>query len=83
MYEKPIKMWNAKNTGHGLVATLEGHESTVNCLAMLGPDRLTSGSSDATIMIWDLAAKRCVATLKGHGEGVNCLAVLGPNRLAS
>jgi WD40 repeat protein len=47
----------------------------VNCLAF-SPDgkTLASGSSDATIKLWDVATGKEQATLKGHKAGVICVA---------
>ena len=54
--DKTIRVWDVESaspTGYGLVATLEGHESSVNCLAVFkGAKVFASGSADATIRIW-------------------------------
>ncbi|KAF6223434.1 hypothetical protein HO133_000277 [Letharia lupina] len=54
--DKTIRVWQAKTaspTGFDLAATLEGHESSINCLAVFkGTDIFASGSADATIRIW-------------------------------
>ena len=58
-------MWQAKTTsptGFDLVATLEGHESSINCLATFqGTDFFATGSADATIRIW---------RIESQGDGV-------------
>ena len=62
---------------------LHGHTQNVNCLAALADGRLASGSSDHSIIIWNLADGKQLATLDGHEGGVRCLAALEGGRLAS
>lgn len=54
--DKTIRVWqvNAESpTGYGEIAVLEGHENSVNCLAVIaGRNICASGSADATIRIW-------------------------------
>ena len=54
--DKTIRVWQARTTsptGFYLVTTLEGHESSINCLAIFkGTNFFASGSADATIRIW-------------------------------
>ena len=52
---------------------LLGHGDTVISLAVLRNGRLSSGSRDRTIRIWDLTSLSCLQTLSGHTEGVNCI----------
>ncbi|EFJ51825.1 hypothetical protein VOLCADRAFT_87388 [Volvox carteri f. nagariensis] len=41
--------------------------------------RLASASTDATVRVWDLRARRCVALLQGHSGPVHCVTwVRGP-----
>jgi WD40 repeat protein len=44
--------------------------------------RMSDGSSDRAIRVWDVATGRCEGTLAGHTGRVSCLAVSG-NRLVS
>ncbi len=78
--DKTIKLWQ---TGECLV-TLSGHRLAVNGLAFgrnpQGQLSLSSGSSDGTIRIWDLAAQTCRQILTG--QAVRAVAV-SPTRIAS
>ena len=60
--DKTIRIWQAETaspTGYALVNTLEGHEGSVNCLAVFdGTSIFASGSADATIKIWRLEVLR-------------------------
>ena len=58
------------------IATLRGHTSWVECLAIAGR-KLYSGSEDRTIRIWDTDTYEHIATLRGHTNWVRCLAVVG------
>ncbi len=54
------------------IGTLEGHTSRANSVSF-SPDgtTLASGSSDATIKLWDTATRTEIATLEGHTGGAN------------
>jgi len=62
---------------------LRGHTDYVQCLAALDGDRLASGSTDHSIIVWNLAEGEQLAKLEGHTDKINCLAVLADGRLAS
>ncbi|KAL5565484.1 hypothetical protein UlMin_028648 [Ulmus minor] len=53
--------------------SLEGHTSTVICLAIGRDNRLYSGSMDHTIRVWDTSTLQCIATLEGHSDSVMSL----------
>jgi len=69
-----------------VTATLEGHDdmfSYVSDLAVLSNGILASASSDGTIRLWDVGARKCVATLPEHAGTVYALAALPGGLLAS
>lgn len=57
--DKTIRVWkwdSIKTSSFVPVAAVEGHESSVNCLAALkGTNLIASGSADATIKLWRLS----------------------------
>ena len=55
-----------------LLALLQGHTSTVRCLAM-HDNNIVSGSCDGTLRVWDLTRGECVHTLVGHSASVRCV----------
>ncbi len=74
--DKTIKIWSLR-TGK-LQATLKGHMGSVLCLKFDTKNGfMVSGSSDCTVLVWDLArvrdqvagAKRCSA---GSGRVASC-----------
>ena len=62
---------------------LKGQAGWVPSLAALADGRHASGSSDESIIIWNLADGTQLAKLEGHTDSVNCLAALDGGRLAS
>jgi WD40 repeat protein len=64
-----VRVWDM-HTGKS-VATLQGHTSWVNAVA-ISPDgtRIVSGSSDETVRVWDMHTGQSVATLRGHDRPV-------------
>jgi len=61
---------------------LEGHSGSVIALCQLQDGRLASGSTDNTILVWDVGAG-VTARLKGHVDAVKALCPLQDGRLAS
>ena len=76
-------------TAPGLpVATLTGHGSFVNCVAVLADGRFVTGSWDKTVKVWKESSPgsgvwSVEATLTGHNNPVLCVAVLADGRLAT
>jgi hypothetical protein len=59
-----------------LLATLTGHESPVNAVAVTPDgDRIVSGANDDTVRVWDLDSGELLATLTGHETWVEAVAV--------
>ena len=54
--DKTIRVWQVDSespTGYRDIAVLEGHESSINCLAVIPAGKIVaSGSADATVRIW-------------------------------
>ena len=77
--DNTVKIWN---TDGECLKTLEGHSDYVFSVAILGPDRIVSGSWDNTVKIWNTDGE-CLKTLEGHSDGVFSIAILGPDRIVS
>jgi WD40 repeat protein len=55
-------------------ATLTGHGDLVTAVAFGGDGRLfVSSSDDGSVLVWDLAARRCLLTLLGHEDHVRAV----------
>lgn len=68
-----VKLWNVA-TGDQ-IASLEGHDNTVNGLAFSPAGNiLASGSNDNTVKLWDVASWKEIVTLTGHSNAVTSLA---------
>ncbi len=76
-----ILIWNPDSGA--ILTRLEGHEGSVNALAVLPDGRLASGSNDDTIRLWDTNSGAQLARLEGHRGGIMTLAVLADGSLAS
>lgn len=56
---------------------LEGHAGPINALAFLEDGRLISGSSDASVRVWDLADPQSASVWSGHTDEVHQLLAVG------
>ena len=63
--------------------TLQGHRSSVLCVAALPRDRIVSGSRDKTLKVWDVTEGLCLQTMRAHTGWVNCVGVLPDGRVVS
>ena len=53
--DKTVRVWRLSQSGPENIAVLEGHTSSVNCLAVFpGSSIIASGSADSSIKIWRL-----------------------------
>ncbi|KAK7350584.1 hypothetical protein VNO77_09375 [Canavalia gladiata] len=79
--DKKIKVWK-KGEGekkHGLVDTLEKHNSGVNALALSSDETvLYSGACDKCILVWEKEDGKMVVVgaLRGHTKSILCLGVV-------
>ena len=71
-----------EQAGGACLGTFAGHSRSVMSVAILGPDRIVSGSEDKTVKIWNTDGE-CLKTLEGHSDGVYSVAILGPDRIVS
>lgn len=62
------------------VARWKGHEGCVESMALLGGDRLVSGSPDRAFRLWELRGFACVACVEGLYQ-VHCVRALASNLL--
>lgn len=60
-------MWNAESGK--CIHVLQGHTSTVRCLAMHG-NNVVSGSRDGTLRVWDVVKGTSLHVLIGHAAAV-------------
>ncbi|MBV8552987.1 MAG: TIR domain-containing protein [Acidobacteriaceae bacterium] len=66
------------------IATLKGHSSGVLALDYDGRNaRLLSGSSDHTVILWDLKKKCPLMRLEGHSQIVNAVGLANAQRAVS
>ena len=71
-----------EQAGGACLGTFAGHSGGVCSVAILGPDRIVSGSNDNTVKIWNTDGE-CLKTLEGHSDSVSSVAILGPDRIVS
>ena len=66
-------MWDV-DSGR-LLNTLTGHSDWVNCVAVIDDERIVSGSSDKTLIIWNVDSRERIHTLYDSSV-VRCVAVI-------
>ena len=93
--DRTIKVWDlagvihliTNNGGRVMKAqclhTLQGHRSSVLCVAALPRDRIVSGSRDKTLRVWDVTEGLCLQTMRAHTGWVNCVGLLPDGRVVS
>ncbi|MCJ1319343.1 hypothetical protein MMC15_004679 [Xylographa vitiligo] len=75
-WDKTIWSWDIPTRTMGI--RFRGHSDFVKCVITLpipGIELLISGSSDATIILWNATTGEKLQTLKGHSMGVLALAI--------
>jgi WD40 repeat protein len=66
------------------LAKPDGHLAEINCLAFSSDGRLlVSGSTDATLLVWDVSSGQVVQRLEGHQGFVSACAFLPDGRVLS
>jgi len=73
-----VRVWDVGNKK--AVAVLEGHTTTVTCVAVAGGGggtRIVSGSLDGSVRVWDGDSWSLMWVLAGHDRSVRHLAVVG------
>lgn len=77
-----IRIWSIRD--RTIIATFNGHSSSVNSLAFNDTGSLLyGGSADARISCWDLVAEKGLHSLKGHKDAVTCIALIDDKILSS
>lgn len=77
-----LKIWNLSNCNQKSI-TLSGHTGSVYCLALVKSNIISSGSSDNSIMLWDIITNTNIIKLCGHTSIVWGLIMLNKNTLVS
>ena len=69
-----IQLWSA-GAGFGRLATLQGHSSSIRCIAF-APDSnlLVSAGEDRALRIWDLGTRLVLRTIRGYANGIRGVA---------
>lgn len=77
-----INIYDLNDEGR-LLNSLQGHENSVNDLAVLSDDLLASSSQDFTVRIWNLTTNTTKFILRGHVNIVTSLKLISIETLAS
>ena len=82
--DNTVNSWNIdENNKVECVKTLTGHNESVNCLELSNEKTLASGSSDSTIIFWNLMNFSYEIIDTGLKHSVDCLRLLPSGLLAS
>ena len=79
-HDKTVRLWDPR-VGEGVVDSaivLPGHVGAVNAIGTFGEYRVVSGSSDNTVICWDVRRQQCLYRVHVQGRsasgcGVRCL----------
>ncbi|KAG8758135.1 hypothetical protein FRC14_000696 [Serendipita sp. 396] len=83
--DRTICVWTIRNSHPKLKMTLTGHQASVLCLQFDHTGTMVSGSSDWTVIVWDMnadPANRVVDVLREHKGGVLDIK-MDPKRIVS
>jgi len=77
-----IAIWDSETAERVMV--LNGHLKPITCLLLVSPNILVSGSSDRSLMFWDLMKGNCIKVNQNcHESSIKCLIALSANRFCS
>lgn len=68
--DRSVRIWNTES-GECLFI-LNGHTSTVRCMALKG-DMLVTGSRDCTVRMWNMTTGKTEGVFTGHQAAVRCV----------
>ena len=78
------RTWREKDEGWFVSANQQGHWSAAQCCAISPDGRwVASGSSDQTLVVWDVESGSAVHVLSGHDAAVNACAFSPDGRLVA
>lgn len=69
--DRDVRVWDLDTMQ--CTRILQGHTSTVRCLAMASSKIALSGSRDHSVRIWDVQQGTCLHVLEAHTGAVRCL----------
>ena len=61
----------------------EGHTGHVLCIEQLPDERLISGGSDWSMIIWNMTTTAVDATIEGHQEAVSSIVITKEGQIVS
>ncbi|KAI7899888.1 WD40-repeat-containing domain protein [Cokeromyces recurvatus] len=82
LYQNHLKLGRRWLTGKVTTRFLQGHESSIYCLAWIDKNILVSGSRDQSLKVWDVIRGKCLRTIKDVHEGsILCMSVNKENTI--
>ncbi len=72
--DNTIRPWDIRK--HQCLATLNGHQNSVSCLAVIDKEKkLFSSSFDNTVKVWNTQTHQCLITICEGGDGFHSFAL--------